>query len=84
MSEPLQGSLENLHEVIRKTFNGRGIEASNIVKDIVSSCQDLVTLSDIGKFCHRLRNKSYASPSSKLFSIIKRFQSFYYLCNALR
>ena len=49
MCDSLQGLLEELHEVKRKTHNGRGIEASNLVKDVTSQCQELVTASDLGK-----------------------------------
>ena len=49
MSDSLQELLEKLNGVSKKTFSGREIEASNLVRDIVSTCQDFVTASEIGK-----------------------------------
>ena len=50
MTDSLQILLENLHAAIEHTSSSKGIVASNVIKDIVSVCQDLATFSDLGIF----------------------------------
>ena len=49
MSDILQGLLEHLHSILQKNIQGRGIEASRIVRDVVTHCLDSVTASEIGE-----------------------------------
>ena len=50
MANSLQSLLEDLHNVITHRTSGKGNEASSVVGDIVSLCQDLFTPSDLGSY----------------------------------
>ena len=49
MSDILQELLEHLHSILQQNIQGRGIEASRIVQDVVTHCLDSVTASEIGE-----------------------------------
>ena len=52
MTDILRSSLERLQAILGTTFNGRGVEASNVVQDVVAFCLDTVTESEIGEEQH--------------------------------
>ncbi|XP_065059919.1 DNA-dependent protein kinase catalytic subunit-like isoform X2 [Rhopilema esculentum] len=47
MSHSLQVLLEHLQDILKRDFIGRSVEASNVVSDIASHCQDFITVADI-------------------------------------